>query len=76
MNREVRKRIVFSAAALALMLAAGGVPAHAENQPRPKSQFPLAIPNTGRQMNPFATAGAHFVWLNPGVTNRPDWFAC
>ena len=54
MNREVRKRIVFSAAALALMLAAGGVPAHAQSQPPAQSQYPLALPNTGQQINPFA----------------------
>jgi len=71
MNRTVRKRIACSAAAL----IACGVLAHAQLAPPPRSAYPLAVPNTGQQINPFAPANSQFTWLNPGLTGLPDWYA-
>ncbi len=56
-------------------MIAWGVLAHAQSQPPAQSQYPLAIPNMGQQINPFAPTGSQFVWLNPGMTSRPDWYA-
>jgi len=62
---------IISAAAL-IGLAALGC---AQPQPPAQSAYPLAIPNTGQQINPFAPTGSQFVWMNPGLTALPDWYA-
>lgn len=75
MNREVRTRVAYRAAALPLTLMVWVALVHAQLQPPAQSQYPLAIPNMGQQINPFAPTGAQFVWLNPGLKSRPDWYA-
>ncbi|MFN7997043.1 MAG: bifunctional YncE family protein/alkaline phosphatase family protein [Bryobacteraceae bacterium] len=71
MNPAIRKIEVFSAA----VLIGWAVLACAQTQPPAQSEYPLPIPNTGQQINPFAPTDAQFVWLNPGLTSRPDWYA-
>ena len=70
MNRS-HKRVACSAA----VLIGWGVLVHAQSAPPAQSQYPLVIPNTGQQINPFAPVGSQFVWLNPGLASRPDWYA-
>ncbi len=48
---------------------------YAQNHPPAAGDFPLSIPNTGQQINPLAPANSQFAWLNPGLPNRPDWYA-
>jgi hypothetical protein len=71
MDRLVLKLVAYSAAAL----IAWGAPVLAQTETPAQSQFPLAIPNTGQQINPFAPTNSQFVWLNPGLINRPEWYA-
>src|SRR5271166_4842322 len=71
MNPAVRETRVCSAA----VLIGWGVLAYAQSQPPAQSEYPLPIPNTGQKINPFAPADSQFVWLNPGMTSRPDWYA-
>jgi len=42
---------------------------HALTQPPAPGEYPLAIPNTGQRINPFAPADSQFVWLR---SRRPD----
>ena len=71
MNRVVSQRLAYAAAALIAL----GALVYAQSQPPAQSQYPLAIPNTGRQINPFAPSDSQFVWLNPGLPGLPDWYA-
>ena len=75
MSREASYRIADSAAALIITLMSWGFLAYAQSQPPPSTEYPLTIPNTGQRINPFAPARSQFVWLNPGLTSRPDWYA-
>ena len=52
---------------LPLQLAACG-----DTTPKPAAQ---SLPNMGQQITPFAPQGAHFVGLNPGLVDNPDWLA-
>jgi YVTN family beta-propeller protein len=70
-TNRVCKRMAYSAA----VLIGWGVLAHAQTPPPSPDQFPMAIPNTGQQINPFAPPGAQFVWLNPGLSAMPNWYA-
>ncbi|HUO32871.1 MAG TPA: bifunctional YncE family protein/alkaline phosphatase family protein [Bryobacteraceae bacterium] len=71
MKRPICKQVVYAAA----VLTGWGVLAYAQVQPPAQNEYPLAIPNMGQQINPFAPTGAQFVWLNPGMASRPDWYA-
>ena len=71
MNRIVRHQLPYRVA----LLIAWGVVTYAQPQPPGPNQYPLAIPNTGQQINPLAPAGSQFVWLNPELTAMPDWYA-
>ncbi|HTX34459.1 MAG TPA: hypothetical protein VME43_05530, partial [Bryobacteraceae bacterium] len=75
MNREARNCIARRAVMLAFLSIAGGVLALAQNQPPAAGEYPLPIPNTGQQINPFAPTSSQFVWLNPGLPSRPNWYA-
>src|SRR5579884_2208710 len=57
----------------ALIAAAALIPA--QTQPPAQGEYPLLIPNTGQQINPFAPVGSRFVWLNPGLAAAPNWYA-
>jgi hypothetical protein len=46
--------VVYSAATMTLTLTAWMVLAQAQTQPPAQTQYPLEIPNTGQQINPFA----------------------
>jgi len=70
MNRVIHRRAICAAMFVTLC----GL-AHAWNGPPAASEYPLAIPNTGQQINPFAPAGSQFVWLNPGLPVMPEWYA-
>lgn len=67
--------MVYSAVTMALTLTSWMALAQAETQPPAQTQYPLGIPNTGQQINPFAPTNSQFVWLNPGLMSRPDWYA-
>ena len=75
MNRVVRKHVLYPAALSAAVLMGWGVLAPAQNGSPAESEYPLTIPNTGQQINPFAPTNSRFVWLNPGMATRPDWYA-
>lgn len=67
MSHENRKWLAYAAAAV----LAWAVLCYAQTPP---PGYPLAIPNTGQQINPLAPAGSEFTWLNPGLASRPDWY--
>lgn len=52
-----------------------GMLADAQPHPPALSEYPLSVPNTGQQINPLAPTDSQFVWLNPGLATRPDWYA-
>ncbi len=77
MTKEVFDRFPLPAVALTLASVIGGALAHAQTQPWPPAQ-PQQVPNMGQQITPLAPqgpAGAQLVLMNPGLTDRPDWFA-
>ena len=57
------------------LLIAWSLPSLAQLAPPAQSQYPMTIPNMGQQINPFAPTNSQFVWLNPGMVDRPNWYA-
>ncbi|HTQ55923.1 MAG TPA: hypothetical protein VMI94_15755 [Bryobacteraceae bacterium] len=56
-----------------MLICLGGL-AYAQSQPPARGDYPVPIPNTGQQINPLAPADSQFVWMNPGLTSRPEWY--
>jgi len=71
MNPVVRKHVLY---AVSVLIVFGMAPC-AQSQPPAPAEYPMLIPNTGQQINPFAPTESQFVWLNPGLPGRPDWYA-
>ncbi|HUA62566.1 MAG TPA: bifunctional YncE family protein/alkaline phosphatase family protein [Verrucomicrobiae bacterium] len=68
MTGRVRKRFLFLAAGLAVVMGFGGAMAQSPANPQ-------SVPNMNQMITPLAPAGARFEPLNPGLADNPAWLA-